>query len=94
MRLKRLKYERKSTLKSCYVNPNSTWSAVKSKIASAFDLDITNVVEEASLIVADSELVEDESVPTLQKYLQHRKSGLGRTVFGLYIPATEVEVVI
>lgn len=92
MRLKRLKYERKSTLKSCYVNLSSTWSEVKSKIASAFDLNITTLLEEASLIVADSELVEDESVPTLQKYLHNRKSGLGRTVFGLYIPAIEVEV--
>ena len=59
MRLKRLKYERKSTLKSCYVNLSSTWSEVKSKIASAFDLNITTLLEEASLIVADSELVEE-----------------------------------
>ena len=86
MRLKRFKYEKSSPLKYCYVKLSSTWNEVKATIASAFDLDVTSdTIESSSIIVADSELHEEESIPTLESYLHHRKGGIGRTTFGLYV---------
>ena len=56
---------------------------MKATIASAFDLDVTSdTIESSSIIVADSELHEEESIPTLESYLHYRKGGIGRTTFG------------
>ena len=91
MGLKGVKYERRSTLKSCSMNLNSTWDEVKSKIASAFDMEVTAYLIEGSSLIANSELVQDESIPTLKKYLYHHKCVLGHTVFVLYAPEAEDE---
>ena len=85
MGLKGVKYERRSTLKSYSMNLNSTWG----EIASAFDLEVTAYLIEGSSLIANSELVQGESIPTLKKYLYHRKCVLGHTVFVLYAPEAE-----
>lgn len=95
MRLKRFKYEKSSPLKYCYVKLSSTWNEVKATIASDFDLDVTSdTIESSSIVVADSELHEEESIPTLESYLHHRKGGIGRTTFGLYISSALSEEVL
>lgn len=91
MRLRRFKYEKSSPLKSCYVKLSSTWNEVKATIASAFRLDLTTTsIESSSIIVGDSELHEEKSIPTLESYLHHRKGGISRTTFGLHFTSEEV----
>lgn len=70
MRLRRFKYEKNSPLKSCYVKLSSTWNEVKATIASAFGLNLTTTsIESSSIVVGDSELHEEKSIPTLESYL-------------------------
>ena len=64
---------------------------MKATVASAFGLDLTTTsIESSSIIVGDSELHEEKSIPTLESYLHHRKGGISRTTVGLHFTSEEV----
>ena len=82
MRLKRFKYEKSSPLKTCFFEKSLTWAAMKAKIAVAFDV---HDCRDSTIIIADSELEIDNTMPTLGAYLVNRHTPMGRTVVGLCV---------
>lgn len=70
---------------------SSTWNEIKATIALDFELDVaTTPIESSSIIIGDSEVHEEQFIPTLESYVHHRKGGIGHANFELWIPKEKV----
>ena len=90
MRRIRLRYEKSSILKKVPLKHSDSWDFVKTKIATSFGIEIP-LPDDTKIVVSDAELETCDEMPTIGSYIDQLHNGIGRTVFGLYIPERDEE---